>query len=256
MRYVRIIYIIGLKGIDDLKPVIGIPGYLMRNTRYHELPFHANVTQQNLVDVLTEAGALPIVLPLSDVENVKQYVDQVDGILLAGGSDVDPQNYNEQPQPLIKNVEPDRDEFEIAIIKEARKQNKPIMGICRGMQVLNVAFGGNLYQDLSYYDGLAIRHSQTTPIEFKTHAVKFKEGSFLADIFGLEDSINTLHHQAVKDLGSIFEVTAWAPDGVIEAIESVDDGAKVIGIQWHPEETVATDPQSQELFNRFVELAK
>lgn len=228
----------------------------MKKSKYKELPYHANATPQRIVNAVTDAGALPMVLPLSDSENAELYVSKVDAVILTGGSDVDPLLFGEEPSLKIQNTEPHRDEFELAIIKAARKQNKPILGICRGLQLLNVAFGGTIYQDLSYYDGLEIKHVQPTPYDAKVHSVKFEETSFLSGVFGTENAVNTLHHQAVKDLAEIFRPVAWAPDGVIEAIESQDEGSKIIGVQWHPEELISKDPQSQELFDEFVKLTE
>lgn len=228
----------------------------MKKSKYRELPYHASATPQRIVNAVTDAGGLPMVLPLSDKDNAELFVSRVDAIILTGGSDVDPLLFGEEPSLLIQNTEPHRDEFELAIIKAAREQNKPILGICRGLQLLNVAFGGTIFQDLSYYDGLELKHVQTTPYDAKVHSVKFEETSFLSGIFGTENTINSLHHQAVKDLADIFRPVGWAPDGVIEAIESTDEGSKIIAVQWHPEELINIDPQSQELFDEFIKLAK
>lgn len=228
----------------------------MKKSKYKELPYHANATPQRIVNAVTDAGGLPMVLPLSDSENAEMYVNKVDAIILTGGSDVNPLLFGEEPSLKIQNIEPHRDEFELEIIKAAREQNKPILGICRGMQLLNVAFGGTIYQDLSYYDGLELKHVQVSPYDDKTHSVKFEASSFLSNIFGTDNAINSLHHQSIKDLAEIFRPVGWAPDGVIEAIENNDDGSKIVGVQWHPEELITIDSQSQELFDEFVKLAQ
>lgn len=239
-----------------MKPVIGIPSYTISSARFKDLPFVANITQQNVIEALVKAGGLPIVFPISSVDNVKAYVDSVDAIFLQGGVDVDPLLYNEEPTPLIKNINPNRDAFEIAVIKEAWNQKKPIFGVCRGLQLLNVVFGGDLYQDLSYYKDLKIRHAQLTPMHFMTHTLTVAEDSFLEDIMGPENKVNSLHHQAIKELADAFHPIAWSKDGLVEAFESKDETQKVMAVQWHPEDTAASDDVSQEIFNYFVKQIK
>jgi putative glutamine amidotransferase len=167
-----------------LKPVIGVSSYIKYHAEIKKLDFDATITQQDVLNALFKANALPVIIPISDEEDIKEYVKNVDALVMQGGADVDPLLYGEEPSLLVTSIDPHRDRFEIAMIKEAWKQKKPILGICRGLQILNTAMGGTLYQDLSYYEGLKIKHSQTTPMHYPTHTVTLDEDSFLGRIMG------------------------------------------------------------------------
>jgi len=184
------------------------------------------------------------------------------GLLLTGGDDVAPARYGESKHPAVVEVEPERDEFEIALVQEARRRNLPILAICRGVQVLNVAFGGSLVQDIPSQVPGALQHKLTVPPHQSyalAHEVWFEKdsllGSLLKDRLSDADSceVNSRHHQAVKQVAGGFRVTATAPDGVIEAIE--DPGARFcLGVQWHPENFWRTG-EFRALFEGFVQAA-
>jgi len=184
------------------------------------------------------------------------------GLMLTGGDDVAPARYGESQHPTVVEVEPERDEFEIALVQEARRRNLPIFAICRGVQVLNVAFGGSLVQDIPTQVAGALQHKLAVPPHQSfalAHEVWFEKdsllGSLLKDRLSDADSceVNSRHHQAVKQVAEGFRVTATAPDGVIEAIE--DPGARFcLGVQWHPENFWRTG-EFRALFEGFVEAA-
>lgn len=236
-----------------MKTVVGIAGYHFHQYENHLLDEDINTTPKALTDLLYQAGMLAVIIPLTHPDDAKEYMDQVDALILAGGVDVDPILYNEEPLAEIGVVEPKRDSFEIALIEEAWKQGKAILGICRGLQILNVAFGGSLYQDLSYYSKLKINHQQKTPVEYPTHSIKIAEGSILEEALSNESYINSYHHQAIKNLAEPFKAIAWSHDGVIEAFESKDSPSYVLALQWHPENLWKNRPENLDIFKKFNE---
>lgn len=237
-----------------MKPIIGVAGYYMTKIDNHLLDFEINQAPKSLTTALQNAGALPVIIPLSDPEEAKNYVDKVDAIVLAGGADVDPLLYGEEPSLKIGKIEPRRDVFEMALVKEAWAQKKAILGTCRGLQLLNIVFGGTLYQDLSYYDGLEINHIQPTYWDFPTHSIEIDAQSLIGKSLGTAAVINSYHHQAVKDLADVFKPVAWSKDRIIEAFESIDPEQKTIAVQWHPETLIENNPESQNIFEAFVHL--
>ena len=237
-----------------MKPIVGVSGYVMTKVSNNLLNFDMNIVPKELTDALKKAGATPIVLPLSKAEEAKEYIDQIDALVLAGGEDVDPLLFYEEPHPKIGEIEPERDDFELALIEEAWKQKKPIFGICRGLQLLNVASKGTLYQDVSSYEKLEVNHIQKTPWKHATHSILIEENSWLSEALGTEQVVNSYHHQAIKDIGDAFRPVAWSKDGLIEAIESIDRNQKVMAVQWHPELLVKTIPETMKVFKQFVDL--
>lgn len=237
-----------------MKAVVGIVGYHFYRSENHLLDLDINTLPKALTDSVQKAGMLPIIIPLTTKEDAKKYIDQVDALVLAGGADIDPLLYDEEPLPKIGEIEPKRDLFELALIKEAWKQKKPILGICRGLQILNVAFGGSLYQDLSYYPELKINHIQKTPWEYPTHSIRIAKGSTLEDMLTEGNYINSYHHQAVKELADVFKAIAWSSDGVIEAFESKNYQPYVLAIQWHPELLLENKPENIHIFEKFNEI--
>lgn len=208
---------------------------------------------------LMHAGGEPRVLDLA-ADDPASVIGEVHGVLLTGGPDVDPARYGAQPHATVSATEPRRDEFEIALIREAAANGVPVFGICRGMQVLNVAFGGTLLQDLPSLGGKTLQHSKATPLCAVAHEVWITRSSVLASLMPEKlaeaDScgVNSRHHQAVDRLAEGFEVTATAPDGVIEAIEH-RTLPFCVAVQWHPENFWRTG-EFRELFEGFVEVAR
>ena len=184
----------------------------------------------------------------------------LDGLLLSGGSDLDPCYYGEEAVPELGATVPERDAFEMNLVEHALRSGMPIFGICRGMQVLNVALGGTLYQDLpSQMDhSVLLGHRQETPKWQPTHEVDVDAGSQVAGIMGTgELKVNSYHHQAVKDLASGLVAVAHAPDGVVEAVEWRDLSQRwLVGVQWHAEAMRDAAPQHRKLFEAHVSAAE
>ncbi len=203
------------------------------------------------------ADGVPILLPIVEkkLDLISKYLKIVDGILLTGGVDVDPLLFNEEPHPELGRIDPYRDFFELHLARKALEKDIPILGICRGCQLLNVAAGGSLIQDIyaNYQNDCLIKHQQKAPRWHPTHTIEIKKGSKLEKIFGCAElSVNSFHHQAVKEAGVGFVASAHAKDGVIEAIEGIEY-RYAVGVQWHPELMWEHNSLFFELFKSFVE---
>lgn len=189
------------------------------------------------VESVIRAGGVPMVLPMvSDKEMLSVMLDRVDALIMTGGEDVDPLKwYGEEPVNAMGGIAPERDEFDVTLIKMAVERGLPVLGICRGLQVMNVAFGGTLYQDIPSQVSGNVKHNQKAPRNYGTHSIRIEPGSLLRDQLGVDSvAVNSFHHQSIKDLAPGFKATAFAVDGVIEAIEMVGSN-KVFGVQFHPE---------------------
>ena len=203
------------------------------------------------------AGGIPIILPVTrEPDVIARYLGVVDGLLLSGGVDVDPACYHEAPHPKLGDVDLDRDATELPLIQAALAQDMPIFAICRGIQSLNVAMGGTLYQDLPSEHPSNIQHAQDAdyiPRDQMSHAIAIEPHSRLAEIIGDNTmQVNSFHHQALRRVAAPLLVTATAPDGVIEGAESRAH-RYVVAVQFHPEETAVHDEKSQRLFRAFVQ---
>jgi putative glutamine amidotransferase len=213
------------------------------------------------VEGVAEAGGMPVVLPpLGEHRAVEALLDGLDGLLLSGGSDLDPRYYGEEAVPELGVTVPERDAFEMSLVEQALRRGIPILGICRGMQVLNVALGGTLFQDLpSQMDHMVLLgHRQETPKWEPTHEVEVDGGSQVAGIMGTDElKVNSYHHQAVKDLASGLVAVAHAPDGVVEAVETRDLSQRwLVGVQWHAEAMREAGPEHRNLFEAHVSAAE
>ncbi len=211
----------------------------------------ASLTSDTYVLAIREAGGIPIVLPNGDgsPERIKEYLDLVDGLLMPGGADIPPSEWGEEQHPTTKLLDEDRYLFEKELISEwINKTDKPLLGICLGSQWINVAHGGSLVQDIPSEFGVV--HKGTT------HPVDLEEDSRLREIFGETTfEVNSLHHQAVREVGKGLRVVARSPDGIIEATETTDKDRFLIGVQWHPEKIIETDKKQANIFRAFVEAA-
>lgn len=182
-------------------------------------------------DQIVRAGGVPMVLPpVDDAEVLINMLEGIDGLVLTGGADYNPLWYGEQPEKELHTINSTRDLPELLLTRLAFNRQIPILGICRGVQTMAIALGGNLVQDLK----TPLKHSQDASRSEATHSVTITEGSTLYGLYGQETFVNSFHHQAVKDCGSHLHVVATAPDGVIEAVESSEQKA-LMGVQWHPE---------------------
>ncbi|WP_018130941.1 gamma-glutamyl-gamma-aminobutyrate hydrolase family protein [Effusibacillus pohliae] len=203
---------------------------------------------------IVKAGGLPVVLPMiTEDDALAALADRLHGLLLTGGVDLDPAYFGEQPIPQLGEVTPVRDEMEWKLTNLFLARNKPIFAICRGMQVLNAAAGGSLYQDLAAQKRGVLQHAQRAPRWHASHEVTVVPGTKLAEILGAGTiRVNSFHHQAVRRVAPGFVVSATALDGVIEAFESTGH-RYVVGVQWHPENMWQRQPIFHKLFQAFVD---
>ncbi|TOZ01908.1 gamma-glutamyl-gamma-aminobutyrate hydrolase family protein [Leuconostoc pseudomesenteroides] len=231
---------------------IGIPSNNLLHPNSNFGTNYVDYIQKNYIDGITNANALPIVLPIGNPKLAKNYIDSVDALVLAGGQDVSPLYFGEDPQINLHETDSDRDAFEVALVLEAIKQEKPILGICRGLQIVNVALGGTLYQDLnSQYQGLKVRHNQyPTKWYTPTHRLILKRVSWLQNFLDDQSLVNSFHHQAVKKLGDGLQLDAVSTDNVVEAFS--DESRRIYAVQWHPEMLLMKHPEAQKLFDTFV----
>ena len=199
----------------------------------------------NYARSLEGAGLVPMIVPpLTDPTRAGDILDSVGGLLLTGGEDVDPKRYGAPPHPKLGKINPQRDATELALLEAARDRRLPVLAICRGIQILNVAFGGTLYQDLPSEHPSAVGHDSPRDAASRTHDVTITAGSRLAAATGaVTMAVNSYHHQAVCHVGSGLRVTAVAADGVIEGVEVDDPAWWVLAVQWHPED-LTTDVRS------------
>ena len=207
------------------------------------------------VTALERAGLVPLIVPpLSSTDAAAAVLDSVGGLVLTGGEDVDPARYGEQRSEKVRSVNAARDATEAALIEEARARGTPVLAICRGIQILNVALGGTLVQDIPSQCETTIDHDEEGARNSRTHEVAIEPGSIIAKAVGTDHlSVNSFHHQSVKRVADGMRVTARSPDGVIEGIESTDDDWWVMAVQWHPEEmTDSAEPWDRGLFKAFA----
>jgi putative glutamine amidotransferase len=212
------------------------------------------------VDGVAQAGGAPVVLPpVMDARAADSVVEGLDGLLLSGGSDLHPSYYGEEPIPELDVTIPERDELEMALLESALHRGIPIFGICRGLQVLNVAFDGTLYQDLpSQVDQDLLKHRQTTPKWQATHEIEVHGDTGIAGIMGGGTiKVNSYHHQAIKDLAGDFVVSAKSSDGIVEAIEYRDLSERwIVAVQWHAEAMRQSGSEHRSLFEAHVAAAE
>lgn len=241
------------------KPLIGISssmGLGIYSMTQENMPAEQHRLSDSYVKAILAAGGIPVILPsLMDEEAMIAMVDGLDGILLSGGGDVDPVRFGRRATGHLDSVNPRRDAAELAVVRYViNETDKPILGICRGIQVMNVAMGGSLHIDLP--DAGKLCHSLTMyPRHMATHAVRVAADTRLAGILGAGESwVNSFHHQAIDDLAECFTVTAVSSDdNVIEAVELPGERF-VVGVQWHPEELTARE-EAKNLFRSFVAAA-
>ncbi len=237
-----------------MRPIIGITPSLQTDERKIYTP-------TSYPNAIIEAGGNPVFFNFTrDDEMIEQYAAMVDGVVFSGGDDVDPASYGEEQLWGCGDVCPLRDDFEIKLLKVLVEKypEKPILGICRGAQVLNVAMGGTLYQDLQSQVKGCIRHQQQQSSHYASHRADVSEGSKLHAIYdSTRIMVNSFHHQAVKDIGECLVVTARASDGVVEGFEKPDQ-PYFIGVQWHPERQVEGPhhPEHKPLFQSFVDACR
>lgn len=230
------------------KPLIGLTPasnkeetYLMMNNGY--------------MKAIEQAGGLPVVLPMTnDPAILDAYINQLDGFVLTGGADIDPLLYGQQTQNCCGAIDPVRDAMEVPFAQMLAKQDKPVLGVCRGCQVLNVALGGTMYQDLpTNRPESTLAHRQKQPDRFPAHSVDLVDGTLLANILDVSQlMVNSLHHQGIDQIAPSLTACATAPDGLVEAVY-LPTHSFFLGVQWHPERMFESDPLSMTLFQTFVQ---
>lgn len=227
-----------------MRPLIGIcSNYNLENEEY--------CLREYYVESLLQAGAAVILLPpVKDAQIMEQYLKSCHGVVFPGGGDVDPYHWGELPSWELGEINPRRDNFELKLAKQVIARKLPALGICRGCQVLNVAAGGTLLQDIN----TAMAHQQKAPRDYPFHDIVIKLDTLLSRILNASEiRVNSFHHQAVEHPGAGMGISALAPDGIIEAIES-REAPFILGVQWHPE--CMTDKSSERLFMALVKAAQ
>lgn len=233
------------------KPFIGVTADSLVPTDNHSYPLY--LLKQNYATRIAEAGGVPFLLP-HEVDCVDAYLARLDGLLVSGGGhDIDPALYGDTTLHPTVVLNSTRVAFELAITRAALERNMPVLGICGGHQVINVVLGGTLIQHIPETHPQATLHSQTTPAHEQAHSIQVSEGTLLHQIIGHSTcSVNSFHHQAIRDPGLGVVVNARAPDGIIEGIE-VPEYSFCLGVQWHPERMIS--PQHSGIFKAFIEAA-
>lgn len=228
------------------KPMIGIlPLTDMEKDSYWMLPGY--------MKGIEEAGGIPVMLPLTEDETIlERLAESFDGFLFTGGQDVSPELYGEEVLPECGECSPERDAMERILLEKILMSGKPLLGICRGIQLLNAALGGTLYQDLPAQHPGEINHHMTPPYDRAVHKVTLSPSAPLYEILGTgEIAVNSYHHQAVKELAKALEVSAVSEDGLVEGVY-MPDKKFVMAVQWHPEFSYLKDENARKIFEAFV----
>lgn len=244
--------------MSPAKPLIGIPAHKSKADTPPHRPLYA--LHSSYVEGVLAGGGAPLQIPHAmDFETLRTVFDRIDGLLLAGGGDVDPSLYGEKASEHVRSVDMERDEIELTLVRWALQDDKPLFAICRGIQVMNVALGGSLYQDIATDMPGAVRHDFFRGKGFApdhlAHDVQVVATSRIGSLLGGSCcTVNSLHHQGIKRLASELTAVGHAPDGLVEAVE-VEGHSFAVGVQWHPEALAPTDPVMLRLFEGLTEAA-
>jgi putative glutamine amidotransferase len=238
------------------RPLIGVPTGREKSQRFFGLPLY--IMNQTYIRVLESLGALPVLIPLQMTEATLHGIfERLDGLFLPGGEDLDPSNYDEARHPQLGAPDKERDRTELLLTRWALEAGMPVLGVCRGIQVINVVCGGTLYQDLHSQRPDLAKHDYFPP-NFEryrvSHQVVIEPDSRLARALGAGHEVNSMHHQGIRQLGAALRVVARSEDGLPEGVE-IPALPFVVGVQWHPEELAKTDDHSNSLFYEFVASA-
>src|SRR6266852_3710130 len=234
--------------MNEQRPRIGI-------TMRIELETNRFYLSRYYSEAVEAAGGLPVNIPLIPrADYIAGVMDSLEGVLLPGSdSDMDPQRYGQQPRQQLGSVHQLKDETDLLVLAEIEKRRLPLFAICYGIQSLNVSRGGTLIQDIASQSPKAMKHEQGVPRDRHSHRVRILEDSMLGKLAGSEHApVNSHHHQAIETLGRELVATAWASDGIVEAVEDPRSDRFVLGVQWHPELGWETDDLSRILFERLV----
>lgn len=246
---------------ETMKPVIGISTYFVEAYENRGSRVRGREDQDMLMSTMDysesvlKGGGIPLAIaPIFDMAYLDSVLDKVDGLLLSGGGDINPRLYGEAHHKKLGMLEPRRDDIEIYLIEKAIEKNMPILGICRGYQLLNVYFGGSLIQNLESDYDTRIEHVAVCGRKSSvTHTVTFEKGSLYQNIYGKHQlEVNSLHHQAIKSLGEGLIESGKSEDGLIEAIEH-ESYKNLVAVQWHPEMMIGDHPIQLKLFKYFID---
>jgi putative glutamine amidotransferase len=217
-----------------------------------------NTLSAAYTQAVLQAGGVPLLLPVDLANNGLEALSvRLDGLLLSGGGDVLPARYGGQPHPKVGSVDTQRDDLEIALVQMAARQGWPFLGICRGVQVINVALGGTLYEDIASQCEAPLRHDYYPdwPRDHHAHTVEAAPDSCLVRLTGKQQfAVNSLHHQGLRQLAPGLKAVAWAPDGLIESVE-ISGHPFGLGVQWHPE-CLPHSPETRAIFAAFINAAQ
>jgi putative glutamine amidotransferase len=233
------------------RPLIGITTRLSAEETFYLRRYYSEAVEG--------AGGAPVYIPLiPDRVYLSALCEKLDGLVLSGSnSDLDPIHYGEEPHQKLGAVIPERDETDLILLEVAERRAMPVLGICFGMQSLNIARGGSLIQDLGSQAPESLKHEQGQIINRPSHHIRIEPHSLLAELAGSETArVNSSHHQAVNKVGRDLKVIARAPDGVVEAIIDTRPDRFILGVQWHPEVGWEKDRFSQAIFKKFIEEAR
>ena len=247
----------------DQRPVIGIPTQTLQaiDGIPEGLP-HSWVMNYRYFLALTSVGGVPWMVPLldSDEATLREIYERLDGVFLAGGVDMDPESYQAERDELCGRTDLPRDRVELLFAQWAMQEGKPVFGVCRGMQVINVAAGGTIFQDCAAHFPNAIKHDYFPNAgharDYLAHPITLDRGTVLHRIYGEDEVlVNSMHHQGILRLGEGLVGTAWASDGLMEALEGTGDRF-LLGVQWHPEMLIDKDAGTRRLFKAFIEASQ
>jgi gamma-glutamyl-gamma-aminobutyrate hydrolase PuuD len=234
-------------------PQVAVIAYHLRPGRVSFWNVGGYGVPENYIDSIRRAGGRPLLLLPGDVTPVEEMLEPFDALLLVGGGDVEPSRYGREPHAEVYGLEPDRDALEIALLRSADERGMPTLAICRGMQVMNVAFGGTLIQHLPDHPEY-VEHGTPSGHDLARHDVKLAPGSLIAEAAGAEVlSCSTHHHQGVDGVADGLSATGWSEDGLVEAVER--ERGWMLGVQWHPEDDAERDPAHQAVFDALIARA-
>lgn len=233
--------------------VIGIVASSIRIKEGITLGSDRTYITTDYIKAVEKAGGTPLIIPLiDDEESIDKLVELCDGIILSGGDDINPLLYGEEPTVFQGMITDERDKVDMMLIDACLKKDKAILGICRGMQMINVYFGGSLYQDLSLFRDCYIGHFQKSHKEIATHTIDIYKDSIIYKSLGEKVSVNSFHHQCINKVGDEIKVVAKSKDGVVEGIE-LKHNKRIYGVQWHPEMMINSE-EMKKLFKDFIKI--
>lgn len=241
----------------EKKIVVGISGSIIIDGSGNFAGYKRAYVNDDYVQAVIREGGIPYILPItSDISVIEEFAKNIDVLILSGGHDINPLLWKEEPSKNLGEIFPERDNFDFTLLENMEKLKKPILGICRGEQVINTYFGGTLYQDINSLEWATLKHNQKNRPDLVTHTVNIEKNSKLHEILGEEEIlVNSFHHLAVKTVAPGFKAVGFAKDGVVEAIEKQGNNL-VLGVQWHPEMLAEKNNIMRKLFKYIINEAK